>query len=96
MSWKGTFQCLHESQRKTYVRAFRVLGKVLYKIKAFQGPIESFEGFQGFQGQLDTLIIYICLYEFLESKNLIFDLPFGIQQKYSTSHVLIHVTDEIR
>ena len=41
-------------------------------------------------------IMYNRLYEFLESKNLIYDLQFGFQQKHSTSHALIHLTDKIR
>ena len=40
--------------------------------------------------------MYNRLYEFLESENLIYDLQFGFQQKYSTSHALIHVTNKIR
>ena len=41
-------------------------------------------------------IMYNRLYEFLESKNLIYDLQFGFRQKHSTSHALIHLTDKIR
>ena len=40
--------------------------------------------------------MYNLLYEFLESKNLIYDLQFGFRQKYSTSHALIHLTDKIQ
>ena len=40
--------------------------------------------------------MYNHLYEFLESKNLIYDLQFGFQQKHLTSHALIHLTDKIR
>ena len=40
--------------------------------------------------------MYNHLCEFLESKNLIYDLQFGFRQKYSTYHTLIHLTDEIR
>ena len=36
------------------------------------------------------------MYESLESKNLIYDLQFGFQQKHLTSHALIHLTDKIR
>ena len=36
------------------------------------------------------------LYEFLESKNLIYDLQFGFRQKHSTSHAFIHLTDKIQ
>ena len=42
------------------------------------------------------IIMYNRLYEFLESKNLIYDLQFGFRQKHSTCHVLIHLTDKIR
>ena len=35
-------------------------------------------------------------YEVLESKNLIYDLQCGFQQKHSTSHPLIHLTDKIQ
>ena len=41
-------------------------------------------------------IVYNCLYEFLESKNLIYDLQLGFRQRHSTSHALIHLTDKIR
>ena len=50
MPWKGNFQGLNESQRKTYFRVFRVLGKAFYEIQDFQGPLKLFQGFQGFQG----------------------------------------------
>ena len=40
--------------------------------------------------------MYNRLYEFLESKSLIYDLQFGFRQKHSTSHALIHLTDKIR
>ena len=40
--------------------------------------------------------MYNCLYEFLESKNLMYDLQFGFQQKHSTSHALVHLTDKIQ
>ena len=35
------------------------------------------------------------LYEFLKSKNFIYDLQFGFQQKQSTCHALVHLTDKI-
>ena len=35
------------------------------------------------------------LYEFLKSKNFIYDLQFGFQQKHSTCHALVHLTDKI-
>ena len=41
-------------------------------------------------------IMYNCLNEFLEFRNLIYDLPFGFQQKQSTPLALIHLTDRIR
>ena len=41
-------------------------------------------------------IMYNRLYEFTESKNLIYDLQFGFRQKHSTSHALIHLTDKIQ
>ena len=40
--------------------------------------------------------MYNHLYEFLESKNLKYDLQFGFWQKHSTSHSLIHLTDKLR
>ena len=40
--------------------------------------------------------MYNHQYEFLESINLICDLQFGFQQKHSTSHELIHLTDKIQ
>ena len=40
--------------------------------------------------------MYNPLYEFLEIKNLIYDIDFGFRQKKSTSHALIHHTDKIR
>ena len=53
MSRKGKFQDLHEIQRKTYFRVFRVLVTVLHEIQGFQGPLDSFKGFQG---SLDTML----------------------------------------
>ena len=41
-------------------------------------------------------IMYNRLYEFLETDNLMYSLQFGIRQKHSTSHALIHLTDKIR
>ena len=40
--------------------------------------------------------MYNRLYEFLESKNLMYDLQFAFQKKHSTSHALIHLTDTIQ
>ena len=36
------------------------------------------------------------LYEFLESKNLIYDLQFGFRQEGSSFQALVHLTDKIR
>ena len=36
------------------------------------------------------------LYTFLDDKNIIYDLQFGFRQQYSTSHVLINITENIR
>ena len=41
-------------------------------------------------------LMYNRLYNFLEKKEIIFSLQFGFQQKYSTTHALIHLTDKIR
>ena len=41
-------------------------------------------------------LIYNRLYNFLVKKEIIFLLQFGFRQKYSTTHALIHLTDEIR
>ena len=40
--------------------------------------------------------MYNRLYEYLESKNFIYDLQFSVQQKHSTSHALIYLTDKIQ
>ena len=40
--------------------------------------------------------MYNCLYEFLKSKNLIYDLQFGFRQKHSISHALIYLNGKIR
>ena len=42
------------------------------------------------------IIMYNCLYEFLKSKNLIYDLQFGFRQKHSISHALIYLNGKIR
>ena len=34
-------------------------------------------------------LMYKRLYTFLNNKNIIYNLPFGFRQQYSTSHVLI-------
>ena len=41
-------------------------------------------------------LMYNCLYNFLEMNSVIYNLQFDFRQKYSTSHVLIHLTDQIR
>ena len=41
-------------------------------------------------------ILYKRLYTFLDNKNIIYDLQFGLRQQYSTSHVLINLTENIR
>ena len=41
-------------------------------------------------------LMYNRLYNFLEKKEIIFSLQFGFRQKYSTTHVLIYLTDKIR
>ena len=40
--------------------------------------------------------MYKRLYTFLDNKNIIYDLPFGFRQQYSTSHALIDITKNIR
>ena len=40
--------------------------------------------------------MYRRLYTFLNNKNIIYDLQFGFRQQYSTSHVLINITENIR
>ena len=37
-----------------------------------------------------------CLYKLFEDNKLIYNLQFGFQQKHSTSHALIHLTENIR
>ena len=41
-------------------------------------------------------LMYKRLYTFLDNKNIIYDLQFGFRQQYSTSHVLINITEKIR
>ena len=36
------------------------------------------------------------LYNFLDNKNIIYDLLFGFRQQYSISHALINITENIR
>ena len=40
--------------------------------------------------------MYKRLYTFVDNKNIIYDLQFGFRQQYSTSHVLINITKNIR
>ena len=40
--------------------------------------------------------MYKSLYNFLDNNNLIFNLQFGFRQKYSTSHALIDIRENIR
>ena len=40
--------------------------------------------------------MYRRLYAFLNNKNIIYDLQFGFRQQYSTFHVLINITENIR
>ena len=41
-------------------------------------------------------LMYKRLYTFLNTKNIIYDLQFGFRQQYSTSHVLINITENTR
>ena len=41
-------------------------------------------------------LMYERLYTFLDNKNITNDLKFGFRQQYSTSHVLINITENIR
>ena len=40
--------------------------------------------------------MYKRLHTFLDNKNIIYDLQFGFRQQYSTSHVFINITENIR
>ena len=40
--------------------------------------------------------MYKGLHTFLDNKNIIYDLQFGFRQQYSTSYVLINITENIR
>ena len=40
-------------------------------------------------------IVYNLLYKFFEDNKLVYNLQFGFQQKDSTSHALIHLTEKI-
>ena len=41
-------------------------------------------------------LMYLRLSSFLDINNLIYSLQFGFQQKYSTTHALINLTESIR
>ena len=41
-------------------------------------------------------LMYRRLYTLLDNKNIIYDLQFGFRQQYSTSHVLVNITENIR
>ena len=41
-------------------------------------------------------VMYLRLSSFLDINNLIYSLQFGFQQKYSTTHALINLTESIR
>ena len=41
-------------------------------------------------------LMYRRLYTFLNNKDIIYDLQFGFRQQFSTSHVLINITETIR
>ena len=41
-------------------------------------------------------IIYKRVSSFLEKFDILYDLQFGFQSKYSTNHALIHMTEKIR
>ena len=40
--------------------------------------------------------MYKCLYKFLNNKNILHELHFGFRQNFSTAHVLINLTENIR
>ena len=40
--------------------------------------------------------MYKRLYTFVSKNNVIYNLQFGFRQKYSTSHALINITENIR
>ena len=40
--------------------------------------------------------MYKRVYSFLTENNIIYDLQFGFRQKFSTSHVLINLTEYVR
>ena len=45
---------------------------------------------------LKNLSIRDCIYTFLDNKNIIYGLQFGFRQQYSTSYVIINITENIR
>ena len=40
--------------------------------------------------------MYKRLYTLLDNKDIIYDIQFGFRQQYSTSHVLINITENVR
>ena len=40
-------------------------------------------------------LMYNRLYTFLNNNNIIYNLQFGFRQQYSTSHVLINITENL-
>ena len=45
---------------------------------------------------IEKILMYKRLYTFLNNNNIFYNLQFGFRQQYSTSHVLINITDIIR
>ena len=41
-------------------------------------------------------LMYKRLYTLLDNKDIIYDIQFGFRQQYSTSHVLINITENVR
>ena len=41
-------------------------------------------------------LMYKWIYHFLSQDNIIYDFQFGFRQKFSTSHALINLTENIR
>ena len=41
-------------------------------------------------------LMYERLYTFLNNNNIVYDLQFGFRQQHSTSHILIHIFENIR
>ena len=45
---------------------------------------------------IDKILERLMHNKFFRKKEITFSLQFGFRQKYSTTHALIHLTDEIR